>query len=87
VKFEELKRQLIDVDLVVWDDVASTDLSSYDMSNLLTYIDQRCLNIKANIYTGNITSFQELEKIVGNRLASRIWNASEIIEFKGKDRR
>lgn len=74
-------------DLIVWDDIASTGLSNYDLSQLLTLIDSRVYNGKANIYTGNITSESELEKIMGSRLTSRIWNKSEVITFKGKDRR
>lgn len=59
--FEDLKQQLIDVDLVIWDDIAATKLTEYDHNNLLTYIDQRRLNGKSNIYTGNLNE-SELEQ-------------------------
>jgi DNA replication protein DnaC len=82
-----LKSMLPTVDLVIWDDIASTELSNYDNTQLLSYIDQRCLYGKANIYTGNITTLERLQELLGTRLASRVWNCSTIVEFKGKDRR
>lgn len=84
--FEDLKQQLLEVDLVIWDDIASGKLSDYDHTNLLTYIDQRKLNGKSNIYTGNLNE-EELSVALGNRLKSRIWNDSIVVEFKGCDRR
>ena len=84
--FENLKYQLVNVDLVIWDDIASGKLSDYDHTNLLTYIDQRKLNGKSNIYTGNLNG-EELTNALGNRLKSRIWNDSFKIELKGNDRR
>ena len=84
---QEYKDSLLKADLIVWDDIASTKLSEYDHSQLLSYIDQRVLTDKANIYTGNMTTFNELQSAIGTRLASRVWRNSEIITFKGKDRR
>ena len=43
-EFEDMKKQLLEVDLVIWDDIAAGKLSDYDHTNLLTYIDQRKLN-------------------------------------------
>lgn len=82
----EYKSNIFNTDLVVWDDIASTKLSEYDHSQLLSYIDVRILNGKSNIYTGNMSRYEELEQTVGQRLASRIWY-SDIVEFIGKDRR
>jgi len=84
---EVLKSTLETVDLVVWDDIASTKLSDFDRQQLLIIIDSRVSSGLSNIYTGNITSQSALELAVGDRLASRIWNTSTRIEFKGKDRR
>lgn len=75
------------VDLVVWDDIGCTAISNYDLSLLTMYIDQRVLSEKANIYTGNLTTKADLDKILGDRLRSRIWNTSQVFEFKGHDRR
>lgn len=83
----ELKHKLETADLVVWDDIAGTKLSDYDAQQLLIIIDQRVSDGLANIYTGNLTSQDALIKAVGQRLASRIWNMSTLVEFKGKDRR
>lgn len=84
---EEYKKWLMNVDVVVWDEIASTSISNYDYGNLLMFLDHRIFSDKANIFTSNATSKDELEKNVGAKLASRIWNTSTIIEFNGKDRR
>lgn len=84
--FEILKQKLIEVDLVIWDDIAAGKLTDYDHSNLLTYIEQRKLNGKANIYTGNLNE-TELVTALGNRLKSRVWNDSTVVELFGNDRR
>lgn len=84
---DSLKNILATTDLVVWDDIASTKLSDYDIQQLLIIIDQRVSEGLANIYTGNLTSHDALRSALGDRLASRIWNMSTLIEFKGKDRR
>ena len=85
-EFNEMKSNLLAVDLVIWDDIGSTGMSNYDLSQLLMYVDQRILSKKANIFTGNLLS-GDLEKSLGSRLASRIWNTSEVVEFHGKDKR
>jgi DNA replication protein DnaC len=85
-EFDCIKSELPNVDLVIWDDIASTDLSSYDHSQLLTYIDQRVLSEKSNIFTGNLDN-PEITKALGIRLASRVWNSSTRIELKGRDKR
>ncbi len=84
--FETLKSRLMDVDLVIWDDIAATKLGDFDHANLLTYIDQRKLNQLSNIYTGNLPQ-NELQDALGNRLSSRVWNDSTPIRFIGADRR
>ena len=81
------KQQLRECDLVVWDDIASTELSAYDYSQLLALIDYRILAEKSNIYTGNIVGEKNIQKSLGERLSSRIYKSSIIIEFDGKDRR
>ena len=87
-KFEEMKNLLPDIDLVVWDDIASTDVSAYDYSQLLMYIDNRLLNGLSNIFTGNYADRGRLEKRVGMKLASRIWSdTTEVIIFEGGDMR
>lgn len=84
---KKLKLMLTTVDVVVWDDIAGSKLSDYDISQLLIYVDQRNLQELANIYTGNIVTMDNLIECVGNRLASRIWQYSDIVQFKAKDKR
>lgn len=84
--FLELKQLIADVDLVVWDDLGATKLSDFDHKNLLSFIDQRLLACKSNIYTGNLP-FVSLQDAIGQRLASRVYNESYIVELKGSDRR
>lgn len=83
---QEYKQNIVNSDLVIWDDIGATDLSKYDLAQLLVFLDQRILNDKSNIYTGNLDR-QGLEKLLGHRLASRIWNSDYVIELKGRDRR
>ena len=82
-----IKKILLETDVVIWDDIASTEMSKYDYSQLLMLIDNRTFENKSNIYTGNINSLDKLRKVLGDKLSSRIWSLSEVIEFKGKDRR
>jgi DNA replication protein DnaC len=84
--FSEFLSNIEKVDLVIWDDIASTKLSEYDHCNLLTYIDSRMLSQYSNIYTGNFAKDELIENI-GNRLASRVWGSSKIIELKSNDKR
>lgn len=85
-ELERIKQALPNVDLVIWDDIGSTDMSSYDNSQLITYIDRRILSNRSNIFTGNLGN-AELTKALGTRLASRVWNSSTQIELKGRDKR
>ena len=87
-EFEAMRKLLFEVDLVVWDDIASTNLSGYDFSQLLTFIDYRTLGELSNIYTGNCDTKDVLTEKLGQKMASRIWNNhTEIITLKGGDQR
>lgn len=84
---KEYKDNLERADLLILDDVAVTGLTQYDYLQLFSLIDKRILANKSMIFTSNNTSLKDLENSVGARLASRIWNVSEVIEIKGGDRR
>ena len=84
--FIELKQLIASADLVVWDDIGSTKLSDYDHKNLLSFIDQRILAERSNIYTGNLPG-SSLPEALGQRLASRVYNESSVVELRGQDRR
>ena len=81
------KQQIQEVDLVVWDEIALTGISQYDYNQLYVLIEGRIRAGKSNIFTGNCVDPQELEKILGARLTSRIWNSSRILQFNGLDER
>lgn len=84
---EEYKNDIMNCDLLILDDIASTGTSQYDLSQLLLYIDHRALYEKSTIYTGNL-GFNELHSALGAKIASRVWSKSTIaIELKGADRR
>ena len=79
------KDNLENVDLIVWDDIGLSNISQYDYTQLYTIINNRMFSGKSNIFTSNCTTQEKLLELVGDKLASRIWNTSEIIEFKGGD--
>lgn len=87
-EFEELRKLLLTIDLVVWDDIAGNTMTEYDYSQLLMHLDARDFSGLANIFTGNIPNKDSLENILGAKLTSRIWNSkTEVIEFHGRERR
>ena len=87
-EFEELKKNILTADLVIWDDLASTGMSSYDFTQLVVYMDARSLNGLSNIITGNLTTREDMLDSIGAKLTSRLWaKDTEVIEFKGGDRR
>lgn len=86
VELEQIISLLSTVGVVVWDDIASTSMTDFDSATLLTYIDQRVINEKTNIYTGNL-AYPEIKDALGERLCSRVWNKSVKVELKGVDRR
>lgn len=87
-EFEELKRLVLDVDLVVWDDIAGVTMSNYDYSQLLVCLDAREFKGLSNIFTGNISQRESLLDALGAKITSRIWNSNtEIVQFYGGERR
>ena len=84
--FEELCNLISEVDLVIWDDIGEMKASDYEHQILFQYIDDRINASKSNIYTSNKDK-QQLEDVLGVRLASRIYNCSECIEFLEEDKR
>lgn len=85
--FARLRKLIMEVDLVVWDDIASTDMSAYDLAQLEPFIDYRLLSEFSNIFTSNYADREKLSKVLGERLTSRVWskNNTEVIIFKGGD--
>lgn len=81
-----IKNNIINCDLVVWDDIGTKIGTEFEIEQMLNTIDNRLINNKSNIYTSNIEPIKIKEKL-GERLYSRIINLSQIIELKGKDKR
>jgi DNA replication protein DnaC len=83
---DELRKDIDEADIVVWDDVGTKPGSEYELNQLLSRIDKRAYNRKSNIFTTNLNP-EQLDSLVGSRLKSRICNASEDIELHGSDKR
>lgn len=83
---EHIESYVKDCDLVIWDDIGSKNGTEFEISHLLSIIDDRISNSKSNIYTSNLNK-DELHQLLGDRLYSRVYNYSECIEFFGKDKR
>lgn len=83
----EYKENLRNTDLLILDDIAVTGLSQYDYLQLFTLIDSRMLSGKSIIFTSNVTDIKKLEEVIGERLASRVFGNSIIVEIKGGDMR
>lgn len=81
-----IKENILQADIVVFDDIAAKVGSEFEIQHLLNYIDNRINLGKTNIYTSNLTK-KEMFSAVGERLTSRITNFSEDIELFGADKR
>lgn len=83
---KHIKDNVLNCDLVIWDDVGTKTGTEFEMENLLNIIDSRLVAGKSNLYTSNIDPMQLRER-VGERLYSRIINLSTVIQFNGRDKR
>lgn len=83
---QHIKDNVLTCDLVIWDDIGTKNSTSFESENLLSMIEGRILNNKANIFTSNLND-QELHDALGDRLASRICNLGYNITFNGGDKR
>lgn len=81
-----IKENVLDADLVIWDDISHHTSTDYEITNLLSLIETRLCNGKSNIYTSNCRP-QVLASCLEARLASRIANLSTVIELCGSDKR
>ena len=81
-----IQENILKADIVVFDDIAAKTATEFEMSHLLSVIDNRVALGKSNIYTSNLDP-TEMSVALGERLASRICNYSINIELKGSDKR
>jgi DNA replication protein DnaC len=83
---EHIKKNILNVDLVVWDELGIKNATQFEHEHLLNLINTRIDYNKSNIYTSNLSS-DELKERLGDRLHSRIVNLSTDIELFGSDKR
>jgi DNA replication protein DnaC len=83
---EHIKKNVLNADIVIWDEVGTKGLTTFEHENIMSLISARIENGKTNIYTSNLTD-RELLDAVGKRLHSRISLTSYSVELKGKDKR
>ena len=81
-----IMKNILTADLVVFDEVATKSLTTFEHEHSLSYINARLDMGKSNIYTSNLSG-EELRKRVGDRLYSRIVTASKTLEFVESDKR
>ena len=77
---------MYDADLVVFDEVGTKSLTSFEHEHILSIINARLDLGKSNIYTSNLTDDELLNKM-GDRLYSRVVNNSQNVVFVGQDKR
>ena len=83
---QHIQKNILEADLVVFDDIATKGITQFESENLFSIIDTRINMGKSNIFTSNIIPSQ-LNDLLGPRLTSRIVNLSTVIQFKGRDKR
>lgn len=81
----EALRTIQNCDLVVWDDVCQTNPTNYESQWLYSFINERLMAKKSNIFTSNLSP-EQLET-VDKRLASRICQGSDCVHITGPDLR
>ena len=83
---EHIKENIVDCDLVIWDDIGTKVGTEFEIENMLNIVDNRLCYSKSNIYTSNMDPISLSERI-GKRLYSRIVNQSKNIQLNGIDKR
>ena len=83
---EHISKNVLNADLVVWDDIGTKGLTQFEHENVLSMINARLDAGKANIYTSNLSK-EELHESVGDRLYSRVYSLSDDVELFGDDYR
>lgn len=83
---EHIKNNILNADLVVWDDIGTKVGTEYELENLLSYVSARIDLNKSNIYTSNIEP-ANVSNVLGGRLYSRIISMSTVVGLFGSDKR
>lgn len=77
---------VLQADLVIWDDIGTKPGTSFEINKLLEILDHRLAYKKANIFTANLGQL-ELKAALDTRLVSRIYDTSTVIELHGSGKR
>ncbi len=83
---QHIKENVLSADVVIWDDIATKGFTTFEMENIYNIVNNRMDEGKSNFYTSNLAG-KELQEAMGDRLYSRVMNASEVLEFVGADKR
>lgn len=83
---EHIHKNVLEADIVVWDDIGTKGLTQFEHENVLSLINARLDMGKANLYTSNLSK-EELHESIGDRLYSRVYSLSDDIELFGDDYR
>ena len=81
----ELLNTIKTCDVVIWDDIAQTTPTNYESQWLYSFINERVIAKKSNIFTSNLSPEQlsELDK----RMYSRVCEGSDCLPITGIDMR
>lgn len=77
-------QRLCKTNLAIIDDLGAVPMSQYDYNIIYAIIEKRLFAGLPTIITTNFADKSLAEKEIAPRLIDRIWNNSEIIEFKNK---
>lgn len=85
-EIKKLNNNILNSDIVVFDDVATKNITQFEAEQLFSIVDFRMNSNKSCIFTSNMDT-NDMYSLLGARLASRIVNFSKEIQFVGKDKR
>lgn len=83
---EELNEQILNADLVIFDDIGAEKVSEWVQERLYTIVNYRDNELKSSIFTSNVSP-TDLKIKLGDRLYSRIITSNEVYEIRGGDKR
>ncbi|AVM69755.1 DNA replication protein DnaC [Lachnospiraceae bacterium oral taxon 500] len=84
--FERMLEMVNSCKLLIIDDIGAERVTEWVAERMVSIINRRSSNGLCTIYTSNLSPDQLKEKL-GDRIASRVFGGSQIIEIKGGDRR
>lgn len=83
-KFATPTERYFDCDLLIIDDVGTESVTQFTVSSLYNLINTRAMNEKQIMLSTNLT-LDEMKSKYGDRIASRLFGESIVLQFTGKD--